>query len=330
MDENFLLDQINKLKSKLNKLENKLESYSSYNITDIGKIIAKLMHSYEGVPYKMVKHNSLYSNYDYLIIEEYESDFPINFGLESNLSRSKYGSNRGFLNSDSSADMCKLSPTILDRDQLKLPYIQKFINFLFQKRCVNNLTEISYEQLEEFLNEFLLLTKDKQLERIKERKDYLEKRMAMRKIEDFCRNCFVDRHSILSSIKQILEKYNPEILVLLHFDKSYENYGQYSKLILNEILNLEYDNSSIKYVSLVGSQNICPDEYDLGYINPKQKTSINFYELKNTLKPILNKSEKLRMFFDNIEVEFQKKMTLEEEDILNIYANLNALKLELN
>lgn len=304
-----------KLKKELFLIESRIEKNSTYNINDIGKIITKLMEAFEGVEFIFQKPD-YFINKNYKISEKEKSQLYIQYQFKCTEIKPQK------LNLKTEKDLCKLYPTgyIHKRNVLQegLEYIQNFIDYLFEKRMENNLDKIDMNKLEEILSNYLIDTKDWQLQRKNDRADQINKINEHNEKRKNQEKCIVDRKSLFDAICYIINNYEDEKLVALQEIKEGWNCSsQWSTLNLFRRLKIKQTDihKEVYFDALIGSDGSYPDEERWIHIDENQNGFVKFFEVKSWFKDIYNSTNYFNLFMDELEKLYSEKKVLESNDI---------------
>lgn len=189
---NFLLGNSNNdLDNKINEIYNQcklIEKYSTFNVKDIGKILASLMSIYEAENYLVktisYKIKGALFNDIMLIINEKKFE-QLTAKNEIQESQINIIVKNGFalkLLEDFSENQFPKKISIYEADPMgrvnqnvnfrSFTYVKNFIEYVINYRIENNLENISFEDLEMLRNQFIKCN----LEQIKEYHDYLDEK----------------------------------------------------------------------------------------------------------------------------------------------------------
>lgn len=320
------LKLLKKLETEKTELENKIKKLSTYNIEQIGIILAKLMKQFEGVEYCCEKD---YREDEYNISPQksYNNEFR---NVYSSLSLNNINSPNLF--NIEEERKCVLYPSSYNSN-ISIEYIQKFVDYLYEERNVKNLYEITNEQIVQILNNFINISLQLQLERKKEIQLSIEKNIQRIKKKEFEQSCLIDRRLIYNSICYIINHYDDNLsatqTVETNRSASYQwiTLDGYSNLIISK------GDSKTIYSTLIDSKGCYPDEEYCGlYVNLQRDTKICFFELKDKINYCIKDSYYVKLFMEMIEIEFynNKEITYEYiENILTVLSNEKKLQKKL-
>lgn len=321
------LKLLKKLETERSELENKIKKLSTYNIEQIGIILAKLMKQFEGVEYCCEKNYFYNNKYNISPQKSYNNEFR---NVYSSLSLSTIN-NPNLFNIEEERK-CILYPSSYSSN-ISIEYIQKFIDYLYEERNEKNLYEITNEQIVQILNNFINISLELQLERKKEIQLSIEKNIQRKKKKEFEQSCLIDRRLIYNSICYIINHYDDNLsatqTVETNRSASYQwiTLDGYSNLIISK------GDSKTIYSTLIDSKGCYPDEEYCGlYVNLQRDTKICFFELKDKINYCIKDSYYVKLFMEMIEIEFynNKEITYEYiENILTVLSNEKKLQKKL-
>ena len=308
---------LKKLQQEEIKLKNKIIKYSTYNLLDIGNIIAKLMTIFERKKYHCVKSNFL-MDCDYCIE-------PINYNIYDMDVYPLYKIKKEKTLFDSK-DKCYLpSSNFYSNNFSNNPkYIQSFIDYLYQKRSNKLLEEINDKELELILQEFLEISIDLQQQRKKEIEEKIKEKIQKQKRREFEKNCMIDRELILNSLVYIINHYEENMKANLEKEQEWSRNSQWSELIGYQILTINYNSRKLIFKAIITSIGCYPDEeYCIGNIDMNKHSNICFFDIKNELSYVLKNSSYLLEFMNNIENMNLEKKNITTENIQQLLANIS-------
>lgn len=316
------LKLLKKLETEKLELENKIKKLSTYNINQIGIILVKLMEHFEGVKYCYEK-NCFYNNkYSISPQKSYNSEFR---NVYSSLSLSTIN-NPNLFNIEEEKK-CILYPSSYSSN-IFIGYIQKFIDFLYEERNVKNLYEITNDQLNQILNDFINISLQSQPERKKEIQMNIEKNIQEIKKKEFEHSCLIDRRLIYNSICYIINHYDDNLSATQTAETNRTDSNQWITLYGYSNLIISKGDFKITYSTLVDSDGCYPDEEYCGglHVNLQKDTKICFFELKEHIIRIVKDSYYIKSFIEMIENEFYDNNEITYEYIENILVGLSNEK----
>lgn len=307
--------ELKKIKEDKLALEKKIKALSSYKIEQVTYIITKLMEIFEGIEYSY--ENSFFDNNRYNIFpkknrtNEFINIYP-NFSL-------KIINTKQFL-SDEESSICFLPPSPYE-SCISVEYVQKFIDYLYVERSKNNLFEITDEQLEQILNNFIKSSSQIQLERKKEIASKIEAKIKQQKRKEFEESCVISRKLIYNSLSYIINHYELDMIAKKQVDEEWSYKSQWSELYGYHKLIIEYNDKQIIYSAVVDKIGCYPDEeycYRGFHINTDEDTNIPFFDIKNKLLPIINNSTYIKTFMNMIENLYYENKDITADNIQEV------------
>ena len=302
MNDINIVEKLNLLKKETKKLELMILEYSLYKDKDLSLIISKLMTSFEGIEY--CSETPFFSDSDYYIKEKEKTNNPICYSFPKFRS---YVKNNNIKYISPNEKICLFGPSgyhnsMTDKTN-KIFYIQEFADFLFKKRVEKNLKVINFNMLEEFLQEYLENTKEKQEQRRNNRAKENEQRERERQLKAFKDNCLIDRKSFFDSITNLINSYCDEsVISKQEIHEKWERSSQWSVLNLYHKLCIKNENKNFEFEAFIGSDGCFPDEEECAFVNKNQDTTIKFYEVKDKFYEIYKNNELFKIFIDSLEI----------------------------
>lgn len=247
---------------------NRIRKLCIYNSRQIVDILVKLFTEFEGVLYHYVRLNSFY------LVEPYDSNIR-QLGVYSNYKLNILNINDNLLNNKVLFSI--LSPSNFNYKKEKNEYVQYFFDFLYEKRSSSLSYEITNEELENLLQEFLILSRKLQLRRKEEIKKNIELRLKCLEVLEFKKFCLVDRNLIYKSLIYIINNYEENMDAFQVCEESWNRTCRWSKLYLYHNLIIRNGDKEICFKSLVDYKECYPDEEDCGlYMDANKDTTICF------------------------------------------------------
>ena len=322
--------RLRKLQQEKDKLENKIIKYSTYDLIKIGKIIAKLMTTFEGKKYYCSKNDGLFHG---------EGDYRIkpidyNYFKDENLSAiyyiNKIKQERIFFDTKEKKDKCYLPPSnFYSYNSSKTnskndvtAYVQVFLDYLYQERSRKLLEEIDEKKLEEILQDFLKNSIELQQQRKEQIEEKIKENIQEKKRKEYEKSCVIDRELILNSLTYIINNYENNMSAKLENKEEWSRSSQWSELTGYQILTINFNNIEISYETEIDSNGCYPDE-EYFCINMNKHTDICFFEVKKRLSIALINSNYLLEFMNNIEEMYLVKKSITAEDIQQLLANIS-------
>lgn len=312
-----LVKQLNDKRREVLELEEKIKKFSIYNIEEIAPIIQKLIMAYEDVPYQ-IKHKYSFIDEEIYDIESEIDDYYIykTYTLKT-MKKNK--------------ESVFLPPTgfIIEHFSFKnkFYYINNFFDYLFIKRVDELLYEITNEQLEELLNDFLNNTINEQIQKQEENKRKIKEINEYKRRQEFENGCLIDRKTIFKVILHIVNKYEDQMSATTMYQTE-ERYSDISmdRLVLIEKLVIKTNKEKVEYKTVIDSNSCQPDEiYCTNYPSDKD-TNIRFFELKESILPILRNCNYLNIFMRKIEELYNEKKVLNINDIEPLISEISNQK----
>lgn len=334
------IEKLKKIVSEKTMLEKKIEMLSIYEIEDIGDIIAKLMTRYEEVEYECKKSSHYFHDSDYSIrpvVRESGVLSGCELGFVSNMKFKKLQFDYGekpicFLPPSGYLDVVNDSLSDKSSYYTYIDYIQKFIDYLYDTKSRENITKFSKERIEVLLNEFLENTKEEQYFHKKEHIKKEMKRKEREQIYGHERLYKVDRNSVFNAISYIVNNCSDDMNAVQQKYSEWERTGGWSTLIVYHKLSIKSDIDSRIFIAEVDRDWCYPDEEIGGVIvDYGKQTYIDYFELKNSLYPILNKNPYCTEFMKLIEDRFNDTKILtaiDVEELLNLVKNIRKTKVK--
>lgn len=150
------------------------------------------------------------------------------------------------------------------------------------------------------------------------------KKLQQEKRREFEKHCVIDRGLILNSLTFIINHYEENMSAKLEKEEKWSRKSQWSRLTGYHKLTINYSDREICFVSEIDSRGCYPDEEYCGvYIDMNKHTDIYFYELKDTLYPVLKNGNYLLDFMNNIEKIYLEKQNIVTEDIQQLIADIS-------
>ena len=245
------IEELGKIKS-LKRIEqeelelyNKINKLSTYEMPKIGNIIAKLMTQFEGIPYHCIKNDRAFRDCNYFIEPKDKR-----FAMDSIYSSYKLKGIDKFFSSKDETSLCLLQLSTFASNNGRITkytesYIQVFIDYLYEKRSSQSLYEISSEKLDEFLQEFLEMSKILQLQRKKEIEKLLEKRLLLKKREEYEKSCLIDRKLIFNSLAYIINRYEENMSAIQETEEEWSRSSQWSELYGYHKLTIKFNGEEV-------------------------------------------------------------------------------------
>ena len=321
--------ELKKLQQEEIELRNKIIKYSTYDLIEIGNIIAKLMTIFEGKQYCCAKNNFCWS-YDYCIEPiRYNSS---NMSIYAFYEIKKLKQERIPFDTSEKKDKCYLPPSNFhsnnsSRNNSKYDdneYVQVFLDYLYQRRSSKLLEEINEKDLEKILHEFLEISIELQQHRKEEIERKIEEQIQYQKRREFEKSCAIDRRLILSSLAYIINHYEEDMSAKLENNEEWSGSSQWSELTGYQILTINYNDRKIVFKAKIDSEGCYPDEeYCVGHIDMNKHSDICFFEIKNKLYPGLKDSNYLLEFMNSIEEMYLEKQNITTEDIQQLLVNIS-------
>ncbi len=309
------IKELKELQQEEIRLKNKIVKYSTYDLVQIGKIIAKLMTLFEGIEY-------YFSNYDYCI-EPKSSNRDIMY-IYPDYEIKNMKQEKLFFDISEKKEKCYLPPSDFSKNTSSqyhlqnkdIEYIQLFIDYLYERRSSESLEEISEKGLEGILQGFLEISIELQQQRKKEIEEKTKEQIQKQKRREFEKSCVLDRRLILNSLAYIINHYEENMSAKLEKEKEWFRRSQWSELIGYHKLTIHYNDRDICFKSKIDSEGCYPDEEYCGvYIDMNKHTDICFFEIKNALSFVLRDSNYLLGFMNSIEEVYLEKRNVTTEDI---------------
>lgn len=326
------LQEVKKLKELQQEeveLKNKIIKYSTYDLIEIGNIIAKLMTLFEGKQYYCKKNNFCWA-YDYCIEPiRYDSS---NMSIYAFYEIKKLKQERIPFDTSEKKDKCYLPPSSFHSNNSSninskysdTEYVQVFLDYLYQKRSSKLLEEINEKDLDNILQEFLEISIELQQQRKDEIERKIEEKIRYQKRREFEKSCIIDRKLILNSLAYIINHYEENMSAKLEKKEEWSGGSQWSELTGYQILTINYNDREIYFKTKIDSIGCYPDEeYCVGHINMNKNSNICFFEIKSELSSVLKNSNYLLEFMNSIEEMYLEKQNITIEDIQQLLVNIS-------
>lgn len=321
--------ELKKLQQEEVELKNKIIKYSTYDLMEIGNVIAKLMTIFEGKQYYCAKNNFCWS-YDYCIEPiRYNSS---NMSIYAFYEIKKLKQERIPFDTSEKKDKCYLPPSSFHSNNSSntnskyndTKYVQVFLDYLYQRRSSKLLEEIKKKDLEDILQEFLEISIELQQQRKEEIERKIEEQIQYQKRREFEKSCVIDRKLILNSLAYIINHYEEDMSAKLENNEEWSGSSQWSELTGYQILTINYNDRKIVFKAKIDSEGCYPDEeYCVGHIDMNKHSDICFFEIKNKLYPVLKDSNYLLEFMNSIEQMYLEKQNITTEDIQQLLVNIS-------
>ena len=321
--------EFKKLQQEEVELRNKIIKYSTYDLIEIGNIIAKLMTIFEGKQYCCAKNNLIW-DCDYCI--EPISYNVGNMSIYAFYKIKKIEQKRIPFDTSEKKEKCYLAPSNFhsnnsSRNNSKYDdneYVQVFLDYLYQRRSSKLLEEINEKDLEDILQEFLEISIELQQHRKEEIERKIEEQIQKQKRREFEKSCVIDRKLILNSLAYIINHYEEDMSAKLENNEEWSGSSQWSELTGYQILTINYNDRKIVFKAKIDSEGCYPDEeYCVGHIDMNKHSDICFFEIKNKLYPVLKDSNYLLEFMNSIEEMYLEKQNITTEDIQQLLVNIS-------
>lgn len=336
---NGKIENFNEIEN-LKNLENKIEILSTYNVTQIGIILSKLMEQFEGIEYRFEESKFYYNEYNIIPKDDYSNEFK---GVYESLTLKTI--DRYDLFNIKKEKICILYPSIYKHnnsiksikyileDSFINEYIQEFIDYLYNERKRKKLYEITIEDLIQVLNNFIKLSLSLQINRKKEIKLNINENIKLIKKRNFKQSCLIDRKLIYNSICYVINHYENNLKAIKTLE--YKELSSSNWISLNGYCNLVISKGDDKiiYTTLVDSNGCLPDEYYGLNVDFKKNNKICFFDLKYKIDDYIKESYYLKQFMEMIENEFYNNKEITYNHIETILSKLNnekKLKLKKN
>ena len=300
-------------------LQKKIDALSTFDLKLIGDIIARLMSEFEGTLYWCIKNDSWFDD-DYLVKPKiYQKEFLQIYPIY----KLKKLYNKEIFDKKEKEILTFLPPSSslfnYDAGEINTSYIQYFINFLYNKRSSNSLYEITNEDLEIILQEFLLDTRDLQQRRKEEITRKNEERRSHQKRLEFENSCMISRKLIYNSLTYIINHYEDTMTVVKEYEEDWKRSSQWSERYLYQNLIINDGITKVSFQTVIDHEGCYPDEEYCGvYVNRNKDTNICFFDLKKAITPILKSSTYVAMFMNMIENLYNKNINVSSENIQQI------------
>lgn len=321
--------ELKKLQQEETALKNKIIKYSTYDLIEIGNIIAKLMTSFEGKQYFCSTNDLLWgcnccikprsNNIDDIYIYAF---YKIKKLKQEGL----------FFDTSEKRDKCYLPPSNFHSNNSSkvnskyndTKYVQVFLDYLYQRRSSELLEEINEKELEEILQEFLEISIELQQQRKEEIEGKIKEQIQKQKRREFEKSCVIDRELILNSLAYIINHYEENMSAKLKKEEEWSGGSQWSVLTGYQILTINYNNRELCFKAKIDSLGCYPDEeYCGGHVDMHKHSAICFFEIKNELYPVLKNSNYLLEFMNSIEEMYLEKQNIITEDIQQLLVNIS-------
>lgn len=305
---NEKIKKYNKLRKDLDELKSSINLLSVFFPPLLGNVIATLMTSFEGTEYALFREDSNRFGTKLTIkpVRKNFDKYPI-YNLKA-FKIDDYEKSNNYFTEEYS--ICYMPPYGFrdNKNEKNIEYIQDFIDYLFNKRSKQNAYQVTSEYIMDTLNEFL---KEKK-EEIKKIKEETNKPLIVNLI-DYKDECLIERKSLFKAIRYIVNNYEDDYKVSEELSESRneidneEVIDYKDNLIIEDIVNLKKMEIACAYKRIISSNNKSKQE--------KFGEFINFYEFKNTIKFLLDNSETLSLFMNELEKLYNDKKRIEREDV---------------
>ncbi len=322
------IKELKELQQEALELENRIKKYYTYDSVSIGHTIAKLMTAFEGIEYCCSNHHKFLLHCDYSIEPKYQRgnmDIHPRFKIK-NIKQEKF-----IFDDNIKKETCYLPPSSLKKntsphhniESKDIEYIQKFIDYLYDIRFSKSLEEISDEELEEILKDFLEITNDLQQQRKDQIARIFETTIKQQKQREFEKSCIIDRKLIINSLAYIVNHYEDNMIAIQEKYEEWSRTSQWSELQGYHKLIIKSDDKEVCFKTQIDSEGCYPDEEYCGVeIDINKNTNICFFDIKESLFPVLKNSIYAIKFIDSIEKKYQKKQNLTSDDIQLLLVNI--------
>ena len=305
--------ELKELQQEEVELKNKIIKYSTYDLIEIGNIIAKLMTMFEGKQYYCAKNNLVW-DCDYCIepISYNVGDMSIYAFYKIKRLEQK----RIPFDTSEKKDKCYLPPSSFHSNNSSntnskyndTKYVQVFLDYLYQRRSSKLLEEIKKKDLEDILQEFLEISIELQQQRKQQIQKKIKEQIQKQKRKEYEKSCVIDRELILNSLAYIINHHEEKMSAKLEKDEEWSRSSQWSELTGYQILTIYYNNREISFKAKIDSEGCYPDEEYCGvYVDMNKHSDICFFEIKNELSIVLKNSNFLLKFMNSIEEMYLEK-----------------------
>lgn len=317
--------QIAELQKEIDKLNEKITKFSTFDLKLIGDTLAKLMSKFEDIPYEYIQQD--FGDEEYFVKPKFDKYSFLKIYPMYELKKMKIDNPlRKWMKETPplltclppSMSNCKLNA---NSQEIGASYIQLFINFLYVQRVNINLYEVTNKDLETMLQEFLLLTKDLQHQRKEEIAKKTEEALQIKKRLEFEESCIIDRKLIYNSLAYVINHYEDNILATQEYEEdewshstsfNKEVYGYHNLLISD-------GNKKICFKAKVDHKACEPNEYYCQiFLNKNKDTNISFFELKNSIRYFINNYVYVEKFMNMIEDLYNKNVDVKADNIQKI------------
>ena len=319
-------ESMQKLKNDLYVLQSECELYSMYEKNMIADVFAQLMTTFEGVKYTYKFLYDENNNEKCQILEQRNVEIQKKFEIpiikrKHNTNFHKYDEKEYFF----------LPPKYYsDNNNIKIPYLQDFIDYVFEKRINKKQETIDINTINEYLEEFTNKTK---LNRflVQNERQYNNK---LRKESDdkieFKKRSKVARKATYKAIVSILNDYENNDVTAHSYKKEYEYYNKDNGMItfiLYDYLKIERIIKEFIHEEYVTEDTVPFIDQELKVIDYNMDTEIYFFDLKEQIESIQWDCVNLKKFLTKVEKRLKEKSTLDEDDINELYLEvINSLE----
>lgn len=305
--------RLKELKKEVEELHNKITKYSVYPGKQLVNTLSKLATEFEGKKYigKIIIRSSRLLVYS---IDEAEK---FQYCIESDMENCE--------SIEVSDDQFVIYPTednetIESDKQEKIPsYISNFINYVFEIRVERDLINITEEDLNEILEDYIKKEKEDQKQKeyqIKVEQDIL-KRTA------FEQTCMVDRESFFEAIANVITNSNEKATSGTHYEKKLDKNSKEDTLLLSHSVYILANGRLRDFKVFLDKVEIPREKENEIQFDSTKKPYINFFEIKNYFSYAYENLDCFKQFMDDVEALYEEKRVLEKGDINYVVENRN-------
>lgn len=297
------IEELKELKQRVEKLNEKIIQYSVYPSKALATSFAKLLTTFGQQTFHVsTEHSNIYSIY----YNYYGQHFI--FSLYNNaLGCSKY-----IKVSKEQTVFCPIGYKGIAsyyRKQRLPMYIYDFIDYAFQQRVEKNIVNITEEELDVIVEDYIKNVKEKQAQKAKT-KEQIEKEKQRISFE---KTCMVDRESIFYAIESIITKSDEKAYSGVHYGKQKDKTKKESTFLVTNSLYILLNGRLKDYRILLDT--VQEQEEDKVVIDKNKVPYINFFDLKNYFSYAYENLDCFHNFMDDVESLYQDRKTVGKKDI---------------
>ena len=304
------IERLNALKNEIKQVNQKILKYATYPSKEMANTLAKLLTSFQGFTYE--SRQGLGINKFFV---QSTSKGQYEFFLEHNVKDLKPSERKEIL-----VDHTILCPrgyrSITDYYEIEhLPScVSHFIEYAFNRRVEKDLVDITQQDLDEILNDFIQGVKEQQ----QQKENNLKEEQLKKEREAFERKCLVDRESIFDAIASVITNSDEKATSRTHYDKQLDKDSKENTFIFSHSVYILVK-GHLRDFKVLLDKVVAPQEKEKEIqIDSTKQSYINFFDLKNHFSYAYENVDCFHQFMDGVESLYKEKKILEKEDIESV------------